>query len=138
MRIIDNEKLLVTRLQQMIELLERERSAIVSADTDDLEMIAGKKQELTNILASVSPELMSALKRTEGEHPGGLIPEIRELIAQSSVKNSINGSMLTQARNMTEKSIGILLSCTDRHPVELYDEQGRVPDPAKKRALGAA
>ena len=46
--------------------------------------------------------------------------------------------MLTQARNMTEKSIGILLNCTERNPVELYDEQGKVPDPNKKRVLGAA
>jgi len=39
---------------------------------------------------------------------------------------------------MTEKSIAILLSCTERNPVEIYDEQGKMPDPNKKRALGAA
>ena len=90
------------------------------------------------MLAAVTPELMHKLRQTESENDSGVLKEIRELITQSSVKNSINGSMLTQARNMTDKSIGILLSCTDKNPVELYDEQGRVPDPTKKRALGAA
>jgi len=122
----------------MNELLEQERLAIVDADTDALELIAGKKQELTNILATVSAELMRSLKEATDQNISDVRKEILALASKSSAKNSINGSMLTQAKNMTEKSIGILLSCTERNPVEIYDEQGKVPDPAKKRELGAA
>lgn len=138
MRTIDNESQLLTRLRQMNELLEQERLAIVDADTDALELIAGKKQELTNILATVSAELMRSLKEATDQNISDVRKEILALASKSSAKNSINGSMLTQAKNMTEKSIGILLSCTERNPVEIYDEQGKVPDPAKKRELGAA
>lgn len=135
---INDEAELLSRLRQMSELLEQERGAIVDANTDALEEIAGKKHRLTNILATVSPDLLAALGKTSDEPISAMRKEIEQLIAQSSAKNSINGSMLTQAKNMTEKSIGILLSCTERNPVELYDEQGRVPDPTKKRELGAA
>jgi len=137
-RTINNESQLLTRLQQMNELLEQERIAIVGANTDALELIASKKQKLTNILATVSSDLMRSLKNSTDNNVTDTRKEIIELIAKSSAKNSINGSMLTQARNMTEKSIGILRSCTEGSLVELYDEQGKVPDPAKKRELGAA
>ena len=102
-----------------------------------LEIVATKKQELTGILATVSSELLDSLKNSDADN-STTKKEIIDLISTNSARNSINGSMLTQARNMTEKSIGILLSCTDRAPVEIYDEQGKVPDPGKKRALGAA
>ena len=38
----------------------------------------------------------------------------------------------------SEMCIRDRLNCTERNPVELYDEQGKVPDPNKKRVLGAA
>jgi flagellar biosynthesis/type III secretory pathway chaperone len=138
MHTIVNENQLLTRLTQMSELLDQERNAIVNADTDMLEHIAVKKSELTNILASVSPALLNSLKSAAGDDVSDIQQQIKDLIAKSSARNSINGSMLTQARNMTEKSIGILLSCSEKNPVELYDEHGKVPDAAKKRALGAA
>lgn len=138
MQSIDDESQLKTRLLQMNELLEQEKSAIVGADTDLLGRIAVKKQELTNILATVPAEMLRSLRESEKGHEAENRKELMELIARNSAKNSINGSMLTQARNMTEKSIGILLNCTERNPVELYDEQGKVPDPNKKRVLGAA
>lgn len=138
MQSIDDESQLKTRLLQMNELLEQEKSAIVGADTDLLGRIAVKKQELTNILATVPSEMLRSLRESEQGHEAENRKELMELIARNSAKNSINGSMLTQARNMTEKSIGILLNCTERNPVELYDEQGKVPDPNKKRVLGAA
>ena len=138
MQSIDDESQLKTRLLQMNELLEQEKSAIVGADTDLLGRIAVKKQELTNILATVPSEMLRSLRESEKGHEAENRKELMELITRSSAKNSINGSMLTQARNMTEKSIGILLNCTERNPVELYDEQGKVPDPNKKRVLGAA
>lgn len=138
MQSIDDESQLKTRLLQMNELLEQEKSAIVGADTDLLGRIAVKKQELTNILATVPSEMLRSLRESEKGHEAENRKELMELIARNSAKNSINGSMLTQARNMTEKSIGILLNCTERNPVELYDEQGKVPDPNKKRVLGAA
>ena len=138
MQSIDDESQLKTRLLQMNELLEQEKSAIVGADTDLLGRIAVKKQELTNILATVPSEMLRSLRESEKGHEAKNRKELMELIARNSAKNSINGSMLTQARNMTEKSIGILLNCTERNPVELYDEQGKVPDPNKKRVLGAA
>lgn len=138
MQSIDDESQLKTRLLQMNELLEQEKSAIVGADTDLLGRIAVKKQELTNILATVPSEILRSLRESEKGHDAENRKELMELIARNSAKNSINGSMLTQARNMTEKSIGILLNCTERNPVELYDEQGKVPDPNKKRVLGAA
>ena len=138
MQKIDDEMQLKTRLLQMNELLEQERSAIVGADTDLLGRIADKKQELTNILATVPSDILGSLKESVNDHRSENREELMELIVRNSAKNSINGSMLTQARNMTEKSIGILLNCTERNPVELYDEQGKVPDPNKKRVLGAA
>jgi len=138
MRTIDNETQLHTRLLQMTELLEQERNAIVSANTDLLETIATKKLRLTNILADVSPELLHSLSDSTDKNVSEVRDEIKKLIEKSSLDNSINGNMLTQARNMTEKSIGLLLSYTERNPVEIYDEQGKVPDPAKKRELGAA
>lgn len=138
MQTIDDEMQLKTRLLQMNELLEQERSAIVGADTDLLGRIADKKQELTNILATVPSDILRSLKESVNDHKSENRQELMELIVRNSAKNSINGSMLTQARNMTEKSIGILLNCTERNPVELYDEQGKVPDPNKKRVLGAA
>ena len=138
MQTIDDEIQLKTRLLQMNELLEQERSAIVGADTDLLGRIADKKQELTNILATVPSDILRSLKESVNDHKSENRQELMELIVRNSAKNSINGSMLTQARNMTEKSIGILLNCTERNPVELYDEQGKVPDPNKKRVLGAA
>ena len=138
MQSIDDESQLKTRLLQMNELLGQEKSAIVGADTDLLGRIAVKKQELTNILATVPSEMLRSLRESEKGHEAENRKELLELIARNSAKNSINGSMLTQARNMTEKSIGILLNCTERNPVELYDEQGKVPDPNKKRVLGAA
>ena len=104
----------------------------------DREMIAEKKHELTNILATVPAEILRSLKESTSENGTESRRALMELITRSSAKNSINGSMLTQARNMTEKSIGILLSCTERNPVELYDEHGKLPDPSKKRVLGAA
>lgn len=138
MRTIINEAQLLTRLRQMNDLLEQERIAIVGADTDALEMIATKKQELTGILAGVSADLIASLKGATEKNGSEVRKEVMDLISKSSARNSINGSMLTQAKNMTEKSIGILLSCTERNPVEIYDEQGKVPDLTKKRELGAA
>ncbi len=138
MQTIDDEVQLKTRLLQMNELLEQERSAIAGTDTDLLGRIAVKKQELTNILATVPSDILRSLKESVNDHRAENRMELMELIVKNSAKNSINGSMLTQARNMTEKSIGILLNCTERNPVELYDEQGKVPDPNKKRVLGAA
>lgn len=137
-RIIETEEQLLARLRQMDELLEQERGAIVNADTDSLEMLAAKKQELTNILATVPSELIDNVKNAPAEDHNSNRRNIVELVSSSRAKNSINGSMLTQAKNMTEKSIGILLSCTEKNPVELYDEEGRVADPARKREFGSA
>lgn len=129
---------LKTAFQQMIELLEREHSAIRTRDTDALSQLTTDKAQLAKNLELIGNTIIRELKLTVNSDNAnklvalikahcpqeGLSDTLREASAKVQQLNNRNGILLQSMMRINEQSLNILTGRPSK--IDTYQASGQI------------
>jgi len=136
-------------IHQFVELLERERAALVATETDVLLTLAETKTELYRKLQlqhRVRADILSGqqLDNTDADirtlcagMPETLARwnDIIKLATDAHARNELNGKLITEHMQHNQSALSVLMAAAEQ---PLYDAEGATRPAGRGRHLGSA
>ncbi|MDR1227573.1 MAG: flagellar protein FlgN [Azoarcus sp.] len=138
------------QLREFLDLLERERSLLISGDTDGLLPLTEEKNERYRQLQRLHDDRAMLLARCGFANADaalrafcGRLPKVLArwdealaFAAQAREYNAINGQLIAERMRHNQTALSVLLSAADEAP--LYDAGGHSRPTGSGRILGSA
>ncbi|MDR1462747.1 MAG: flagellar protein FlgN [Azoarcus sp.] len=139
-----------SQLKEFLDLIEREKSLLISGDTDGLQPLTEEKNERYRQLQRLHDDRATLLARCGFANDDaalrtfcGKLPKVLArwdealaLAAQARAHNAINGRLIAERMQHNQAALSVLLSAADQPP--LYDAGGHSRPTGSGRILGSA